>query len=527
MKKTVIFLVFNMLLTTALSGQTPVRRTSPRQMFPGLFEAVQTAHVFPDSKTFADAVPKEAPAVILEAWAKTPGVDLKTFVLQHFYIPQPVAAIYKTDSTQSVQQHIASLWSVLQRTPDYDSTMGSLIPLPHKYIVPGGRFREVYYWDSYFTMLGLKESGRTDLMQNILDNFAYLINTYGFIPNGNRTYYLTRSQPPFFSLMVQLLMESGGPAVLTRYRDALEKEYQFWMKGAAGNVTQAHVVHLPNGVVLNRYWDRGDWPREEAWTEDIRTAAQSGRQPASAVYHELRSGAESGWDFSSRWLADGQTLGSIHVTDIIPVDLNCLLYNLEELLATAWQGNAAKTAFYHGAAIRRKNAIQQYCWDRKTGWFYDYDFVAHKHTNSMNLAGMYPLFFKIARKGQADSASRVLRREFLRPGGLVTTATQTGQQWDMPNGWAPLQWVSMSGLQHYQQDTLAEAIAQRWVRLNEKTFHNTGKLLEKYNVSDTTLTGGGGEYPNQDGFGWTNGVLLKILKQQESKPVMHKEQVTY
>jgi alpha,alpha-trehalase len=512
MKNIVLILIVSLLWAGA--GYSQPRSLSPRQLFPGLFEEVQTSHTFPDSKTFADAVPKKSPSLIIQEWkaaSQQSGFDLKAFVYDHFYIPEPVRAIYKTDTGQSVQQHIQSLWSVLQRNPDADSSQGSLIPLPHRYIVPGGRFREVYYWDSYFTMLGLKESGRTDLMENILDNFAYLINTYGFIPNGNRTYYLTRSQPPFFSLMVQLLMESRPiekHTVLMRYRDALEKEYMFWMKDSSGSA-YAHVVHLPGGVILNRYWDRGNWPREEAWTEDLRTAAQSGRN-LTTVYHELRSGAESGWDFSSRWLADGKSLSSIHVTDIIPVDLNCLLYNLEELLSEAYKGSA-KSLVYHRAALRRIKAIQQYCWDKKTGWFYDYDFVAHKHTNSLNLAGMYPLFFKIARTGQADSARRVLQREFLRPGGLVTTANPTGQQWDSPNGWAPLQWVSISGLLRYHKDSLAYAAAGRWAGLNNKTFLQTGKLLEKYNVADTTLIGGGGEYPNQDGFGWTNGVLLKVL----------------
>lgn len=176
----------------------------------------------------------------------------------------------------------------------------------------GGRFSETYYWDSYFTMLGLAESGREDLLKCMADNFAWMIEIYGHIPNGNRTYYLSRSQPPVFALMVELFEEDGVRGA-KRYLDHLRMEYSFWMDGAESlipNQAYRHVVRMPDGSLLNRYWDDRDTPRDESWREDVETAKHSGRPP-NEVYRDLRAGAESGWDYSSRWLRDITRLASI------------------------------------------------------------------------------------------------------------------------------------------------------------------------------------------------------------------------
>ena len=219
--------------------------------------------------------------------------------------------------------------------PSASTAEDSRLPLTTRYVVPGGRFREMYYWDSYFTMLGLQVSGRHDLVADMVENFAGLIDRYGHIPNGSRSYYLSRSQPPFFAAMVELQGEHEGlPALLMRLPQ-LEREYAFWMDGAAelaAGAAHRRVVRLADGTLLNRYWDDLAIPRDEAYVEDIATAQQSTR-PAPEVYRDLRAAAESGWDFSSRWLADGKTLSSIRTTDILPVDLNSLLYKLELTIA--------------------------------------------------------------------------------------------------------------------------------------------------------------------------------------------------
>jgi alpha,alpha-trehalase len=514
-----------LLVSCKETPQPAVRHTSPRNLFPGLFDTVQLANVFADSKTFPDCVPLKLPQEIMESYQDnktSPDFNLKRFILENFRVPSSSSKDFRTVNRADVEGHIKQLWDVLKRSPAEVPANGSLIKLPNAYVVPGGRFREIYYWDSYFTMLGLAHSGRADLIESMVNNFASLIRSFGFIPNGNRTYYLTRSQPPFFSLMVRLLMDvkkDKADSILKANRDALEKEYKFWMddngikKGAVG-----HVVHLPDGSVLNRYCDKGDWPREEAFKEDVKTAKDSGR-PLPRVYRDLRSGAESGWDFSSRWFADGKNLGTIQTTDIIPVDLNCLLYHLEQTLALAYnrKKDKVKRSGMLELAERRKVALERFCWDRSIGYFRDYNWKTLNQSPYLSLAGMYPLYFNMVKQNRANAIAVQLQNTFLKPGGLITTPVNTGQQWDAPNGWAPLQWLAVVGLNNYGNRRLAVEISRRWVSLNVRVFQKSGKLMEKYNVVDTSQVAGGGEYATQDGFGWTNGVLLSLMKAELSR----------
>jgi len=508
---------------------------SPDEQLGGLFAAVQQGGIFPDSKTFSDCEPKQPYTEILKTWEAErtkPGFNLKTFVEAHFALPQNPASGYRSDSSRSAEQHLNALWPVLTRkadagTPAAPEQVGSLLPLPKPYVVPGGRFREMYYWDSYFTMLGLRAAGKEALLADMVANFAHLLDTYGRIPNGTRSYYLSRSQPPFFALMVRLLAEKDSSA-LTRYLPQLQKEYYFWMGSASDDEAKAaaevlsrqpahrRVVKMPDGVTLNRYCDDQITPRPEAFKEDVAVAKNSGR-PAAEVYQHLRSGAESGWDFSSRWLADGSSLESIHTTDIVPVDLNCLLYTLEKTLAAAYRQTADQrfSASYERLAEKRKKTLQTYCWNAEKGFFFDYDWKAKRQTDALTLAAVYPLFADgLATPEQAADVAKILEMKFLQPGGLSTTLLNTGQQWDAPNGWAPLQWIAIAGLRRYGHTALAERIKTAWVSANLRVYRNAGKMVEKYNVSDQTLTAGGGEYPLQDGFGWTNGVLLTLLMEK-------------
>ncbi len=482
-----------------------------------LFDAVQMNRVFPDGKTFADCRPRQAEPSILEKYLQEkdqPGFDLRAFILKHYELPVPHSVNYKSNPAASVSSNIETLWSVLTREPDKEN--GTLISLPCSYIVPGGRFGEIYYWDSYFTMLGLKASGRSDMIENMLQNFSFLIDTLGYIPNGNRQYFLGRSQPPFYSHMVSLLAEIKGDAVLLTFLPQLEKEYRYWMMGtdevSDTQPASGHLVRLPNGDLLNRYWDEHDSPRPESYREDVELARQSSQDPA-ILFRHLRAGAESGWDYSCRWFRDGLSFHSIHTTDIVPVDLNCLLYHLEHTLykACTLSGDAGKAVVYRLAAEKRKAAILHWCWDEGSGCFTDYDFVHGRKKDVLSLAALFPLFTGIATNAQAASMEGIIRKYFLQAGGLTSTAINSGQQWDAPNGWAPLHWVTITGLEQYGFSSLAETIARRWIDLNTSVFKRTGKLMEKYNVVDTQLEAGGGEYEGQDGFGWTNGVLLALI----------------
>lgn len=295
-----------------------------------LFEDVQLSKVFTDGKTFVDCLPKSGIEEINTKYIQQknqPGFSLEKFVLDNFELPILHSNGYSSGCGKSVEENIETLWTVLTRQPD--KKVGSLIPLPYPYIVPGGRFGEIYYWDSYFTMLGLKASGKNEMLENMVRNFSFLINTIGYIPNGNRSYFIGRSQPPFYSLMIKLLADSQESKVLTSFLPQLEKEYSFWMKGAdqlnETNTALHHTVRMPDGEILNRYWDENDTARPEAYREDVELSHQSEQEPKK-IYHHLRAGAESGWDYSCRWFKDVNSFASIHSADIVPVDLNCLVF---------------------------------------------------------------------------------------------------------------------------------------------------------------------------------------------------------
>lgn len=483
---------------------------TPDELYGGLFKDIQLSQVFPDGKTFVDCTAKVKPSEIRAAYKKakdTEGFDLKQFALQYFEVPPSISSDFKSDPNKSAAEHANALWPVLSRQADKAKEGSTLIPMPKPYIVPGGRFREVYYWDSYFTMLGLAESNRYDIIENMLDNFAYLIETVGHIPNGNRTYYKTRSQPPFFSAMVEILAAKKGKGIYTKYKQSLLDEYAFWMKQNGDDFkAYKHLVKTDVGIV-NRYWDAGNTPRQESYREDFELAQK--HNGGAKMYSDLRSGAESGWDYSSRWFADGQNLHSIQTTDIVPVDLNALLYGLETVLLKVVDDKSERKKIEQSQAVRQEFLLKN-CYNESKGTFEDYNWVKKEKTGELSLAMVYPLFFKMVNQKEADAIAQTIEKSFLRPGGVVSTLKNTGQQWDAPNGWAPLQWMTIMGLDYYGHKELAKDIAQRWVNLNEKVYKNTGKFVEKYNVEDLSLEAGGGEYPVQDGFGWSNGVYLAL-----------------
>jgi alpha,alpha-trehalase len=483
-----------------------------------LFDDVQMKRVFADGKTFVDCTPLFPIDVIVRKYLQQkelPGFNLENFILANFEKPVAPSGNYVSDNLRPVEDNIEALWPVLTRKPD--TVNGSLIPLPYPYIVPGGRFGEIYYWDSYFTMLGLAASGKIEMLENMVKNFSFLIDTLGYIPNGNRSYFIGRSQPPFYSLMIKLLSTIKGNGVLADYLPQLEKEYIFWMRReeviGEKNVAAFHTMKMKDGEIMNRYWDEHDTPRPESYREDVELSHEANQDP-KVLFRHLRAGAESGWDYSCRWFEKKDSFATIHTTDIVPVDLNCLLFHLETVIADAFdvlQNNQGSKKYRLLAEIRKK-AIQKYFWNEEQGFYFDYDSASGIQAQILSLAGLSPLFFNIASADQAKRVAAIVKEKFLQPGGVVSTLENTGQQWDAPNGWAPLQWMTISGLENYGHHELAAEIAKRWTRLNTDVFKRTGKLMEKYNVVDTHLEAGGGEYPGQDGFGWTNGVLLALIK---------------
>ncbi len=486
-----------------------------------LLHEVQINSIFPDGKTFVDCTPTKAVEDIEKLYAiarKEKGFDLLTFVKNNYRLPKEKGTDYVNNAAHSIEEHLETLWDVLTRQPDETDEFGSLLSLPFAYVVPGGRFREIYYWDSYFTMLGLRASGKVEMMQNMVANFAYLIGEVGYIPNGNRTYYLGRSQPPFFALMVKMLSEVSSEDILQEYLPFLEAEWMFW-NDAEGLDELVHgadrkVVKLSEDTFYLRYWDENDTPRPESYREDVELAEKSG-QNKNLTFRNLRAAAESGWDFSHRWFADKDDFSTIKTTDILPVDLNCLNIYLTELLRDIYktmEGEDAmvKTFLFTEMAEQMKEKFLAYFWNEELGFFTDYDYSLEEKRDILTLAGVFPLFFGIANEIQAKKVAAVLEKDFLKTGGLTTTLFHSGQQWDAPNGWAPLQWMAYKGVQRYGFDDLAEEIRQRWMNTCEKVYEETGKMTEKYDVWNENAAASGGEYPNQDGFGWTNGVYLAM-----------------
>ena len=447
-----------------------------------LFPDVQLGAIFPDGKTFPDFIPHGTPQSLVRNYVvarQAPDFDLTRFVNTHFSGPAPTGpTVNPAGEGESLATYVVSLWPVLTEWFSSVPPYATLLPLPYPYVVPGGRFREVYYWDSYFTMLGLEQSGQHRLAVDMLKDFAFEIDRYAHVPNGNRSYYLSRSQPPFFALMVELMARHDGAAIYVTYLPELQAEYVWWMQGEK-NVrpgrANRHVVKLADGTVLNRYWDERAAPRDESYKEDVETAATSNR-PQAVVWRNLRAAAESGWDFSSRWLSNGRTLATVRTLDLLPPDLNSLLAQLERTLARAYSlnGDAEKSATYTARANLRTVAIQRLMWDAQDGVFTDYLWGQGKSSRAVTAATILPLFLRLATPAQAQAVADTISQRLLAPG---------------------------------------------WVKENIAGYEKEAKLVEKYNVSATGGDeGGGGEYATQIGFGWTNGVLVGARRSLSCPP---------
>jgi alpha,alpha-trehalase len=438
---------------------------SPAQRFGKLFHDVQMARLFSDSKTFADAEPRRADVAILADYAKCDCRDkdrLRAFVLANFTLPAEPAAP-PAGKRLALRAHIDALWPQLTRKLPNVPPGSSALALPRRFVVPGGRFREMYYWDSWFTMLGLQSSGRQDLVEDMVTDFGSLIDRYGHIPNGTRSYYLSRSQPPFFYLIAAM---SRDPRTRVRRMAWLRVEHKFWMRGAEGLTPGnaiGRVVRLADGSLLNRYYDDRDDARDESYREDTALANATPGRDRKQLFRDLRAGAESGWDFSSRWLADGKTLATVRTTRIVPVDLNSLIYGMERQIAADCRAMRDRVcaARYDTLAEARRTAIWRHLWN-PSGFYADYDLDTRRVAVQRTAAMTYPLFVGIATPAQAH-ATAVAIGPLIGKGGLATTLIGTSQQWDHPNGWAPLQWIAIAGLRRYGERGAANRIVDGWM----------------------------------------------------------------
>lgn len=470
----------------------------PIDLYGTLYSEVQLSGIFEDDLFFAQAKPLMAPAEINKAYAlakKETGFDLLDFVKKHFELKEDALEQKKYPDVSGFFDKDLVL------TPEM-AAADYLLEMPQPHFLTGSNNSEISYQDAYWIMLGLEKMGRIDEIRAMMDNFSSWINAYGYIPEGNRAYQLTRSNPPMFALMIELLAKYDGQAAYRKYFKVLETEYQFWMKGEIQvyNLKEPvrRVVLLPEkNAVLNRYWDEKDMPRSEYYAADI-ALAKAGNVINSLVYRNLRAASESGWDLSSRWVGGGDDWYRVSAADMFAVDLNALLYQTEATLLTMYRQlkNEAKAYDMEARMERRKDAMFEYCWNEEKGYFFDYNFVTGQQSSEVTLAGMYPLFTGLATPQRAFATAELLEKELLKAGGLGTTTLNTGKVYDGTNGLPGLHWVAIAGLEKFGKRELAEEIRQKWVNTVRKSYQSAGKLYGYYDVANQSP----GKVPPGDGF---------------------------
>ncbi|ODQ51086.1 glycoside hydrolase [Saitoella complicata NRRL Y-17804] len=578
-----------------------------------ILQNIQLAQPFDDSKTFVDLPTIRPLDEVLAAWANLTlpfeGNDTLSQFLDTYFgqpgteieavnISAPANPAFLRGINDTVVKGFASAvngyWPQLARRYVGDDVLcdgcvSSFIPVNRTFVVAGGRFREYYYWDSFFIIEGLLLSELYDIASNIILNFLDLVDQFGFMPNGGRIYYLNRSQPPFLTQMVRRYVDTTGDvSFLERALPTLDLEYQFWMKNTTVRIQSPYSNTTRH---LNRYYVNNTQPRPESYLEDYQTAHNTSFYGANgtvypartnlsqsqieSLYSDLATGAETGWDYSSRWLkqsalADNGNapndyiLRTLNTRNIVPVDLNSILYYNEVELARFWSMIASNTTanssievrnittnattsavkqsqFYTHAAQERKIAMQDLLWDAGNYSFYDFNLTSNARNKEFTPANYLPFWAGAAPEWTHANTSiieeiwePVLHDLTEYPGGVATSDITTGLQWDFPNVWPPLQYLLMEGLIRESNATFARnltiEIAQRYMDSAFCSWYATGgsvpnvlpqlpgesatgNIFEKFNASDIDAAGGGGEYTVAVGFGWTNGVILWTANQ--------------
>ncbi|KAJ7305359.1 hypothetical protein JRQ81_011293 [Phrynocephalus forsythii] len=513
-----------------------------------LLQQVQEAQLFEDDKHFVDmplkaspdavleqfwmqvnatpggALPKEQLAAFVDTHFSPPGEELENWVPPDWTASPPLLGRILDEKLRSWAQKLNEKWRQLgrQMKPEVKTSpeRHSLIYVPNPLIVPGGRFREYYYWDSFWVLEGLLLSNMTATAEGMIRNFLYLMDKLGHVPNGGRVYYKQRSQPPFLTLMVEsYLRHTNSTAFLRESIGRLEAEYRFWQENRSVNVSVGGKEY-----VLNRYHVQVGEPRPESYWKDALLAVGLPRGAQRALWAELHSAAESGWDFSSRWFLPGPpplkaTLQDTQPSAVLPVDLNAILCRAEQLLASFYEtlGDHVKAKQFQAAHQERALAVRHLFWDEDTGAWFDYNLLRQRPNKAFYPSNLMPLWAECGvTPGDAGKVVSYLKGSsaLSYTKGLPTSLAHTGQQWDLPNAWAPLQQMTIEGLAKSsspEAQQLAFTLAQQWVRTNLAVYERFQSMFEKYDVEGDGQPGGGGEYEVQEGFGWTNGVILQLL----------------
>ncbi|KAF8028046.1 hypothetical protein BT93_E0839 [Corymbia citriodora subsp. variegata] len=453
------------------------------------------------------------------------------------FVPEPEAFLprVKNPAVRAWALEVHALWRNLSRRvddavrerPDWHT----LLPLPGPVIIPGSRFREVYYWDSYWVIRGLLASKMYATAKSIVTNLVYLLDTYGHVLNGARVYYTNRSQPPLLSSMIRAIYErTHDVEFVVKSLSALLKEYEFWTSG----FHQITVQNRECSHNLSRYYAMWDKPRPESFTIDKESASNmSSSSEKQKFYREVASTAESGWDFSTRWMRNPKDITTLATTSILPVDLNIYILRMELDISFFGKiaGNPSIAKHFLEAAKAREKAVSTVFWNERMGQWLDYwlgdssSCMEGQHWDAANqnqkvfASNFIPLWIDVfnSDKTLVEKVVKSLRSSgLLHDAGIATSLTNSSEQWDFPNGWAPLQHMIAEGLARSgssEARSLAEDIVIRWIRTNYVAYKKTGAMHEKYDVQKCGDFGGGGEYVPQTGFGWSNGVVLAFLEE--------------
>nr|ARD05075.1 trehalase 2 [Antheraea pernyi] len=515
-----------------------------------LLHKVQMAGLYNDSKTFVDMKIRISPKITMERFMEMMNrtdsnptkADIQEFVNQNF---DPEGSEFEdwrpTDwkdnpaFLQRIQDplfhqwasDLNRLWLQLGRKMKDDVKQNpeqySIIHVDNPVIVPGGRFREFYYWDSYWIIKGLLLSEMRATARGMVSNFLDIVERIGFIPNGGRIYYVMRSQPPLLIPMVKLIMEDTEDVGFLRgHIHTLDREFDYWMTNHT-----VDIEHEGRKYKLFRYYDQSQGPRPESYKEDIDCAKHfDTADKKEEFYAELKAAAESGWDFSSRWfILNGTNKGNLtnlKTRSIVPVDLNAIMCWNAQLMSEFYMklDNVEKAAYYRDVHARILEAIDQVFWHEDVGVWLDYNLESNRRRDYFYPSNLSPLWTGCFDKGRKEYyVNRVINyldkvKVDNYEGGIPTTFEHSGEQWDYPNAWPPLQYMVVMGLADTgvpEATRYANEMATRWVRSNFEVWKQKTAMLEKYDATILGGFGGGGEYVLQTGFGWTNRVVMALL----------------
>lgn len=519
-----------------------------------LLHDVQLAALYPDSKTFVDKKLKYTESEILynykvlrdEYKGEVPKEALIQFVDKHLedgdeleewtppdFVDSPsIADRVKDKNYKQWALGLNQVWKTLARKVKDDVRVHpdrySLIWVPNGFAIPGGRFKELYYWDTYWIVNGMLLCDMMKTARGVIDNIASLVEKFGFMANGGRVYYLNRSQPPILTLMVDSYHKKTNDfEYVKKIIPVLDSEYEFWLENRMTTFEKNGKSHK-----MARYYAPSRGPRPESYREDFESAEFfKDEYEKQEFYTQLKSAAETGWDFSSRWFitkngSDRGVLTDIKTTHIIPVDLNSLLQK-NALLLSSWYsklGDTAKAEKYRVIAENLLYSIQEVMWRPDLGAWFDWDTMNNKSREYFFVSNIVPLWtesYNMPKKAVASSVLGYLRDNHIIEAdytvnfnGTPSSLYNSSQQWDFPNAWPPLQAFIIQGLDKTNQklaQQVAFRLAEVWLRSNYKSFSEKSMMFEKYDVLASGETGGGGEYTPQTGFGWTNGLVFELL----------------